>query len=74
MELTINKRMGKVMGAMNESKAIMEDFQMQAMGGMAGAWDLWERAILPSLLANCGSWIGIGAKTYKTLNETLISE
>ena len=58
------------MGAMNESKAIMEDFQMQAMGGMAGAWDLWERAILPSLLANCGSWIGIGAKTYKTLNET----
>ena len=34
---------------------------------MAGAWDLWERAIIPSLLANSGSWIG--NKTYKTLNE-----
>ena len=62
--------MGKVKGAMNESKDIMEDFQMQAMGGMAGAWDLWERAILPSLLANCGIWFGIGAKTYKNVNET----
>ena len=40
VELTINRRLGKVKGAMNESKAIMEDFQMQAIGGMAGAWDL----------------------------------
>jgi hypothetical protein len=39
------------------------------MGGMAGAWDIWERAIIPSLLANCGSWVGIGKQTYKILNE-----
>ena len=69
VELTINRRLGKVKGAMNEAKAIMEDFQMQAIGGMAGAWDLWEQAILPSLIANCGSWIGIRTQTYKTLNE-----
>ena len=54
---------------MYEAKAILEDFRMQAMGGMAGAWDLWERAIIPSLLANCGSWVGIGKETYKTLND-----
>ena len=42
---------------------------MQAIGGMAGTWDLWERAILPSRIANCGSGIGIGTQTYKTLNE-----
>ena len=42
---------------------------MQAIGGMAGAWDIWERAILPSLLANCGSWIGVGKRIYNTLNE-----
>ena len=69
VELTINKRLPKVKGAIFETKAIMEDFQMQAIGGMAGAWDVWERAILPSLLANCGSWVGVGTKTYKTLNE-----
>ena len=55
-ELTINRRLAKAKGAMYESKAIIEDFRMQAIGGMAGAWDIWERAILPSsLLANCGS-------------------
>ena len=70
VELTISKRMGKVKGAMNESKAIMKDFQVQALGGMAGGRDLCGRAILPSLLANCGIWIGIAAKTYKSVNET----
>ena len=46
---TIEKRMGKIKGAMYEAKSIMEDFRMQAIGGMAGAWDLWETAMLPSL-------------------------
>ena len=69
VELTINKRLPKVKGAMFETKAIIEDFHMQAIGGMAGAWDIWERAILPSLLANCGSWVGVGNKIYKTLND-----
>ena len=31
VELTINRRLGKVKGAMNEAKAIMEDFQMKAI-------------------------------------------
>ena len=63
-ELTINRRLAKVKGAMYESKAIIEDF----IGGMAGAWDIWERAILPSLLANRGSCVGLGPITYNKLN------
>ena len=54
MELTISKRLGKVKGAMNKSKTIMEDFQMQAICGMAGAWDLWEPAILPTSVSSVG--------------------
>ena len=69
VQLTIEKRRSKVNGAMYKAKDILEDFRMQAMGGMAGAWDIWERAIIPSLLANCGSWVGIGKQTYKILNE-----
>ena len=69
VELTIERRLAKVKGAMYETKAILEDFEMQAIGGMAEAWDIWERAILPSLLANCRSWIGVGKRIYKTLNE-----
>ena len=55
VSLTVERRAGKVKGPMVETKPIMEDFRMQAVGGMAGAWDLWESAIIPSLLANCGS-------------------
>ena len=69
LEATIRRRLGKVRGAMHETKAIMSDFQMQAMGGMAGAWDIWERAILPSLLSNCGSWMGMTKKIKNLLNE-----
>ena len=69
IEATIRRRLGKIRGAMYESKAIMSDYQMQAMGGMAGAWDIWERAILPSLLSNCGSWMGMTRKIKNLLNE-----
>ena len=69
IEATIRKRSGKVKGEMFKVKAIMSDFRMQAVGGMAGAWDLWESAILPSLLNNCSSWIGATKKTTNLLNE-----
>ena len=41
-----------------EVKQIIEDFQMQALGGLAAARDLWERALVPSLLAGSGTWLG----------------
>ena len=42
-----------------ETAAIMGDYHMHSMGGMAGAWDIWEMAIIPKLMANCGSWVAI---------------
>ena len=50
-------------------KALIEDFRLQAITGMEGAWILWERSILPTLMAGCGSWIGVGQKTYEKLDE-----
>ena len=66
---TVRKRLGKVRGAMYECRAVMSDYRMQAVGGMAGAWDLWEHAMLPSLLNNCSSWIGMSRKNVVLLNE-----
>ena len=31
---------------------------MQAFGGLTAAWELWEKALLPSLLSGAGTWIG----------------
>jgi hypothetical protein len=47
---TVKQREGKLKGAAMEVKAIIEDYEMKAIGGLAAAWELWERALLPSLL------------------------
>ena len=55
---TLKERYGKIKGAAMEVKQIIEDFQMQALGGLAAARDLWERALVHSLLACSGTWLG----------------
>ena len=46
---TVKDRAGQIKGAALEIKQIIEDFQMKAIGGLAAAWDLWEKALIPSL-------------------------
>ena len=68
IKATIDSRLGKVRGAMYKAKALMEDFKLQAIAGMEGAWILWERAIIQTLLAGCGGWIGSNKKIYEKLD------
>lgn len=42
---------------------------MQAIGGMEGAWDLWNCGICPSILSNCGSWVKLTKKAIGQLEE-----
>ena len=58
---------GKVKGSILELKAVCKDFQVQICGGMIGALDIFNMAICPALLANCGSWINVGETTIKRL-------
>ena len=69
MEATIARRLAKTKGSIYEAAAIMKDFRMQVVGGMVGAFDIWEKAIIPSLMANCGNWVNISQKAVKTLTE-----
>ena len=69
VEATINRRIGQVKGMMYEAASILTDFRMQAVGGMAGAWDMWELQMIPKLLANCGSWVGSQQQHYNTLDD-----
>ena len=68
VEATISRRVAIVKGMMYEAAAILSDFRMQAVGGMAGAWDMWEMQMIPKLLANCGSWVGSQEQHYNTLD------
>ena len=36
---------------------------------MEGAWIIWERSIIPTLLSGCGSWIGATKKIYEKVDE-----
>ena len=55
-EATANGRAGLIRGA--TMKSIVEDFQMQAMGGMMAAWELWESSLVPKVLSGAGTWFG----------------
>ena len=55
---TVQERSGRIKGATMEIKAIVEEYQMQAFGGLMAARDLWERALIPSLLSGAGTWAG----------------
>ena len=54
---TVRQREGKIKGAAIEIKSIIEDYCMQVMG-LVAAWELWERALVPSLLSGAGTWLG----------------
>ena len=58
-EATAQERVGRIKGATMEIKGIIEEFQMQTLGGMMAAWELWERALIPSLLSGAGTWFGM---------------
>ena len=68
LDSTVEVRAAKVRGAVFEIKSLCEDFRMQICGGMVGAIQLFESGIVPKLLANARTWVGITATTIKKLN------
>ena len=59
VQATIGEREGKLKGAIFEVKSIIEDFQMQAVGGMMEAWEM-----VPSLLSGAGIWVAATSVEY----------
>ena len=58
VKATIQERAGRIKGAIYKAKQVIETVQMQAIGGMMAAKQLWEGAIVPSLLSGAGTWVG----------------
>ena len=68
MDATVKERTPKVTASFYELRAVIEDVRMQAVGGFEAALDLYESCIVPSLLANCGTWTQIEKKTVEKLD------
>ena len=69
VQCTVKDREGKVKGSIYELRAIIEDFRMQAVGGIEAALDLYESCVVPSLLANCPTWLGVKQHTVDRLDS-----
>jgi hypothetical protein len=69
VEATIRDRQGKLKGAIFEVKSIVDDFRMQAISGMMAARELWERAMVPSLLSGAGTWVGASTTEIEMCNK-----
>ena len=63
VEATIKERTGKIKGAIFLTKTIIETFQMQGIGALMAAKTLWEGAIVLSVLAGAGTWVGSSVAT-----------
>ena len=47
---TVRERAGRIRGATTEIRSIVEEYPLQTIGGLMAARELWERALIPSLL------------------------
>ena len=47
--------------------AILEDSRMQVIGGLIGVLEVYEMAIIPSLMNNCGTWTEISEQGIEEL-------
>ena len=69
VQATIKERAGKIKGAIYTTASILNTIEMQAMGGLMAAKHLWEGAIVPSLLAGAGTWVGCTPKEEQMCEE-----
>ena len=68
-EAIVQEIVGRIKGASLEIKSMVEEFEMQAMGGLMAALELWERAIVPSLHSGSGTWFGECKKSVELCDQ-----
>ena len=65
---SVQERAEKRKGSIYGLRALVEDFRMQAIGGVESAIDLYESCIIPSLLSNASTWMEITKETENKLD------
>ena len=68
-ETTINHRYGRIFSSMMEVSAILDDFRIDTIGGMVAGLEIYELALLPSLLNNSDIWIDLTEESSSKLEN-----
>ena len=69
VEATVAKRFGRIFSNIIEISSILEDYRVETVGGLKSGLDIFEMAILPSLLNNSDVWIEIDDPTIHRLES-----
>ena len=69
IQQTITNRKWRIMSSILEIKIIIEDFRINSIGGVLTGINLWELAVIPMMLNNCGTWDEINSESMKKLNN-----
>lgn len=69
IHITVRKRIGLATSAIYEIRTIVDDTRSDSIGGLTVGFQIWEMAVIPMLLSNAGTWIGMKKKTMKELDK-----
>ena len=66
---TVDKRYGRIYSLMTEISAVLDDYRINSIGGLSAGVQIYELAILPSLLYNAETWTDIDSETENILEK-----
>ena len=69
VQVTVNKRIGIANHSVYEIRSLIDDKRTDAIGGLSLAFLVWEMAVIPSLIHNAETWIGVSKKTLNELEK-----
>ena len=69
MSLTIQKIKWQVLVSIQDIRNIVDDARVNVCGGLSAGLEIWELAIIPMLLYNAESWLGISSKTISMIED-----
>ena len=69
VKATIDKRYSRVFWTIIEVSSILNDFRIDAIGGLKAGLEIFELAIIPSLLNNSDTWVEMDSECEKKLEK-----
>ena len=65
----VTHRYGRIFSSMIEVSSILDDYRIDTIGGMKAGLEIYELALLPSLLNNADTWIFLDKITINKLEN-----
>ena len=66
---TISDRYGKAFNSIMEIGAVINDFRIDAIGGLKAGLDIFEMVVIPSVLNNSDTWVEIEKESVNRLED-----